>query len=676
MSTQIETFRMLQDVQDVHNWLFDKKQESRCLEMMTPPELSPLLAAFFTEAKKSDGSDYDVEHLVLLRHSIDTYLQRRHYGTTLSDPAFEATQAALEARGGGKRPEIDLKRLSVEDEEAMWEKKYFGNHDGEALNCTLLYYFTKFFDLKTKNEHKELCFGDVVLRSGEGNIRFLEFDPRLTRGTNEEGSNQRASALTLKLQDTFEPKLVFQGGLPERDPVLLFESLIQHRPFRTRRPHTPMYLQPVLIQSSSAREWFEEKQLSTKSLNRIIKCISRGGKVSRKRTGDCQSSVTEAEPPLADEDENEAEREPEIVTVEDGGQVSANEEHVHSDEVNVTENDFGYDDEVNSIMSSNAGTLVPADGRSTDLQNLSPGSRLEFTGNFGQDTRDYARDYSSGQSANSDLPFSLLDVLRDDLTSLRTPSDSGRTLSPLLHTPHPMDTGLGTLGPGIAPRSYGQEPFNSRLTGRSRLQGRLQAIRNGPPEPRSARDSWRYRGGAEDIRASRAMTAYQPRSVRWSSQEDLYSDPYEGRMSPRPAIGYGRDGSDRYSPDSFSRRDDYVHNTQRRIDEAIARRERPSRLRPDRTSGRRYQTQPIDFNYSSYLNQDRHGTNSDISAPSTMSYARQARQRAEEREAVALQPTKSVSPPPNRPTTSNNEEGGETDNMETEQQKGESIYNV
>ena len=107
-------------------------------------------------------------------YSIERYLKDKDYPEwkITSSPIFSLMQDVLKAKmtvskaaGKGNRPQRTMP-LTDEDEEKLWSSGAFGFRDPMALLTVLFWYFTMLFGLRGRDEHHQMLWGDVEMKSG------------------------------------------------------------------------------------------------------------------------------------------------------------------------------------------------------------------------------------------------------------------------------------------------------------------------------------------------------------------------------------------------------------------------------------------------------------------------------------------------------------------------------
>ncbi|XP_070550375.1 uncharacterized protein KIAA1958-like [Ptychodera flava] len=152
------------DVTKVRHFIEHRYGDIRDLVDIPPKTLNEYLATFFVHLKKNDGTDYEPGSVSAVKYSLERYLSQNNYRVSLNDKFFSLTNDAIKAKrmhlkksglGAGSHAS---EAISPEEEESLWKEGKLGTADGDTLNFTLWYLFTKHFGLRGRDEHRETLF--------------------------------------------------------------------------------------------------------------------------------------------------------------------------------------------------------------------------------------------------------------------------------------------------------------------------------------------------------------------------------------------------------------------------------------------------------------------------------------------------------------------------------------
>ena len=229
-------------VRRLDGWRKARGMEQELLSDKSIAEMDNILARFYAELRKEDGTDYEPDSLRVMLASLD-----RHFRGTglpfsiLRDDAFKNSCKVLNGkaielceRGMGKRKN-KADPLTEEDEEALWESGALGGENPLSLNHTIWYLLSQQFGTRGNQEHTEIMMEDLkwVRVPQTNHIRYVEWTEGLTK-TRHGG---------LVKPERRVPQRIFPNGT-DRCPVRFLETLISKRP-SSLRVTGPLYLTPL-----------------------------------------------------------------------------------------------------------------------------------------------------------------------------------------------------------------------------------------------------------------------------------------------------------------------------------------------------------------------------------------------------------------------------------------------
>ena len=93
---------------------------------------------------------------------------------------IKAKKISLKKLGLGCKASAS-ERLSPADEATLIDTKTIGPDTPTSLQFSLFYFFSKGFGLRGRNEHRQLCIGDVQLKSTGDGTEYLEMLERSSK---------------------------------------------------------------------------------------------------------------------------------------------------------------------------------------------------------------------------------------------------------------------------------------------------------------------------------------------------------------------------------------------------------------------------------------------------------------------------------------------------------------
>lgn len=128
-------------------------------------ELNFTLCMFVKEVKKPNGEDYAADSILYLTLGIQEYLfENGRIDNIFTDVYYEPfTNTLHDVVKDFKLPVNELGYFVTRiEEEHLWESKQLGCHSPQVLLNTLVYFNTKYFMLKTVDQHKRLSFSHIM----------------------------------------------------------------------------------------------------------------------------------------------------------------------------------------------------------------------------------------------------------------------------------------------------------------------------------------------------------------------------------------------------------------------------------------------------------------------------------------------------------------------------------
>lgn len=265
--------KTLYDIKVFKEYL-DACDEKREIEDITPVELQEIIKKFVLAVRKKNGEEYEPSSLRAFIQSIDRHLRKNNYGfSVLNDKEFHEVQDILKKKqkqlksiGKGNRPNA-ADPLSDEDIDTFYSRKVLGIHSPRALLNTLWMNNCTFFGMRPGKEQRDLCWGDLQLKTdSEGNC-FIEFNiERQTKTrTGENPRNIREK----------KPKMYEDKSNADRCPVNTYLAYKEHRPTSMMTDESPFYLAVNNENPKPGQMWFKCSPLGVNSLRSMLKNMIR-----------------------------------------------------------------------------------------------------------------------------------------------------------------------------------------------------------------------------------------------------------------------------------------------------------------------------------------------------------------------------------------------------------------
>ncbi|XP_055076574.2 zinc finger MYM-type protein 4 isoform X2 [Misgurnus anguillicaudatus] len=237
-------------------------------------ELSYGLCKFIAEVRRPNGEKYSPDSIFYLCLGIQQHLfENERMENIFADICYTRFCQDVTCLLKEWKPTILPSGYvhSRIEEEYLWDCKQLGAFSPGVLLNTLLYFFTKYFNYKTVEQHRRLSFGHVIRCSrnkGSGKEGCLRFYPPKEE-VNEDGvpakrrkedEDDRESVLEIK-ENTQNPL---------RCPVKLYEFYLSKCSPSVRQSISHFYLNPERSCVPCSPMWFSTSSLSDEALEGML----------------------------------------------------------------------------------------------------------------------------------------------------------------------------------------------------------------------------------------------------------------------------------------------------------------------------------------------------------------------------------------------------------------------
>ncbi|XP_010215399.1 PREDICTED: zinc finger MYM-type protein 2 isoform X3 [Tinamus guttatus] len=242
----------------------------------TSAELSYGLAHFVNEIRRPNGENYAPDSIYYLCLGIQEYL----YGSNRKDnifidPTYQMFEQELNKILRSWQPSIlpDGSIFSRVEEDYLWRIKQLGSHSPVALLNTLFYFNTKYFGLKTVEQHLRLSFG-TVFRQWKKNPLTMESKACLRYQVSSLCRADNEDKITTGKRKHEDDEPVFEQlentSDPARCPVKMFECYLSKSPQNLNQRTDLFYLQPDCSVSSDSPVWYTSMSLDRNTLENML----------------------------------------------------------------------------------------------------------------------------------------------------------------------------------------------------------------------------------------------------------------------------------------------------------------------------------------------------------------------------------------------------------------------
>ncbi|NP_001086553.1 zinc finger MYM-type containing 2 L homeolog [Xenopus laevis] len=242
----------------------------------SPSELSCLLAGFVNEIRRPNCEIYAPDSIYYLCLGIQEFLSRsKRKDNVFFDPDYHAFGEELNKIIRTWQPSIlpDGSIFSRVEEEYLWQLNQLGTQSPMSLLFSLLYFNTKYFNLKTVEQHLRLSFGNVF-RQWKSNPLTNESKACLQYQVTslcESDSEDKIAPGKRKHEDE-EP--VFEQlentADPSRCPVNIFDYYLSKSPQNLNQRMDVFYLKPESSASTDSTIWYTSSSLERNILENML----------------------------------------------------------------------------------------------------------------------------------------------------------------------------------------------------------------------------------------------------------------------------------------------------------------------------------------------------------------------------------------------------------------------
>lgn len=270
------------------------KGERKEIHIIDAKTLNLYLCEFFVKLKKKDGKEYEPSSVENIKASIERHLKEKYYPHVItSDIQFQRTRDIIKAKkmslkkqGLGRKANASA-RLEPTDESRLFSSHQLGSTTPRSLQFSIFYNFSKGFGLRGRDEHRHLCFGDIVVKSTSTGVEYLEMRERASKTM--DGSKK----------DDFRPTTpkIFSTDGGDSDPVVLFKLFCKKRPIESMEADHAFYLTPIPEKRihPTAECWYYKTPMGVNSLGDLLKNACKSAGINGKKTNHSLRKTTVAE---------------------------------------------------------------------------------------------------------------------------------------------------------------------------------------------------------------------------------------------------------------------------------------------------------------------------------------------------------------------------------------------
>ncbi|XP_021422467.2 glutamine-rich protein 1 isoform X1 [Oncorhynchus mykiss] len=238
-------------------------------------ELSVGLSHMCQEARGLEGETYGADVLYYVFLCIQKYLvDNGRVDDVFSDPYYGRFSQCLHRILEPWRPSVHplgpgYLIASQVTEEMLWECKQLGAHSPATLLTTLMFFNTKYFQLKTVEQHLKLAFSKVLRHTRKSpnnpkdkctSIRYLK----------PVGQHQIGQKVT---DDMYAEQLEHPEN-PLRCPIKLYDFYLFKCPQSAKGRNDAFYLNPEPVVAPNSPLWYSTQPINREQMEHILaRCL-------------------------------------------------------------------------------------------------------------------------------------------------------------------------------------------------------------------------------------------------------------------------------------------------------------------------------------------------------------------------------------------------------------------
>ncbi|XP_043915267.1 zinc finger MYM-type protein 4 isoform X3 [Protopterus annectens] len=267
-------------------------------------EISYGMYHFIQEVRRPNGEMYEPDSIFYLCLGIQQYLfENGRIDNVFTDPCSKFVVELTKLLKSWK-PAIlpDGHLFSRVEEEHLWDCKQLGAYSPIVLLNTLLFFNTKFFQLKTVSEHQTLSFAHVMRRTRtvkhNSKLTYLRFVPPAPK--NDSDPDKVSSGKRKRVEeddDDTAMEMAENTDNPLRCPVRLYEFYLSKCSDSVKQRSDVFYLQPERSCVPNSPMWYSTLPMDLGTLDtmlaRILMVREIHEELAKTKTEDSDDGISE-----------------------------------------------------------------------------------------------------------------------------------------------------------------------------------------------------------------------------------------------------------------------------------------------------------------------------------------------------------------------------------------------
>ncbi|XP_061837761.1 transcriptional regulator QRICH1-like [Nerophis lumbriciformis] len=231
-------------------------------------ELCMGLSLMTTEARGLEGDPYDADVLYYVFLCMQKYLfDNSRVDDIFSDQYYtrfaQSLHKVLQPWGPTVHP-LGYIIPSHVTEEMLWECKQLGAHSPSTLLTTLMFFNTKYFHLKTVNQHLKIAFSKVLrhTRKSPNNPKDKSTSIRYLKATER--------FIGQKVTDDMYSEQLEDPENPLRCPIKLYDFYLFKCPQSAKGRNDTFYLTPEPVVAPNSPIWYSTQPIPKEQLEQML----------------------------------------------------------------------------------------------------------------------------------------------------------------------------------------------------------------------------------------------------------------------------------------------------------------------------------------------------------------------------------------------------------------------
>ncbi|XP_063064878.1 transcriptional regulator QRICH1-like isoform X4 [Engraulis encrasicolus] len=239
-------------------------------------ELNVGLSMLTQEAQGLDGQRFEADVLYYIFLCIQKYLfENGRVDDVFSDPYYTGFHQRLHRILEPWKPSIHPLSYMVPShvtEEMLWECKQLGAHSPATLLTTLMFFNTKYFHLKTVDQHLKLAFSKVLrhTKKNPSNPKDKSTSIRYLRGAGPQHLGQKGRGKISEMTDDMYAEQAEHPENPLRCPIKLYDFYLFKCPQSAKGRNDTFYLTPEPVVAPNSPIWYSGQPIPRQQVEYML----------------------------------------------------------------------------------------------------------------------------------------------------------------------------------------------------------------------------------------------------------------------------------------------------------------------------------------------------------------------------------------------------------------------